>query len=129
MNVYELLKLVNSAGEHRLVDIALRLAAKNESLFIELAGEAGLDVPATVYNVNGLEVSVLPWQWVQIRDAYNNNGGGQKVASIKVAREVCGLGLKEAKDLVEHLMEIGRLVRPEPVQYSYGENDPLRPRW
>lgn len=130
MNAYELLRLVTDAGEYRLADIALRLAAKNEPLFIELASEAGLSVPSTSYNVNQyLNVVLEPHNWVKIRDAYNGNGGGQKVAAIKVARDVCNLGLKDAKDFIEHLMEIGRLIKPEPVQYNYGADDPLRPRW
>ena len=121
MNVYELLKLVNEAGEYRLADIAMRLAAKNEILFLELASEAGLNVPAVTYDVVGNPITVQPHQFAQIRDAYNSNGGRQKVAAIKVARQVCvdrfndSLGLKEAKDLVEHLMEIGKLPKnPEP---------------
>lgn len=129
MASYDLLKLIATAGADRLSDIAIRLAAKDEALFVELASDSGLPVPTVAYNINGSNVELSPQGWAKIRDAYNAHSGGQKVAAIKVARDVCNLGLKDAKDFVEHLMEIGRLTSPPPVQYNYGADDPLRPRW
>lgn len=146
-NNYALLKLIMDAGEYRLSDIALRLAAKNEGLFLELASEAGLDVPATTVTVGLDQYTILPHQMAKMKEAYAPAGGGyNKVAAIKVARDVMGpapgvvLGLKDAKDLVEHLMEAGYLPKPPPVDpyarsYAdpdgrpYDSNDPLRPRW
>lgn len=127
MTNYLLLKLIADAGEYRLADIALRLAAKNEALFIELASEAGLEVPTATYEVNAnLRTTVHPHQMSQIKEAYERDHYG-KVPAIKVAREVLGLGLKDAKDLVEHLMAIG--VLPKKPAYDTPNDDPLRSRW
>lgn len=145
-NNYALLKLISDAGEYRLSDIAIRLAAKNEGLFLELASEAGLDVPATTVYVGLDQYTILPHQMAAMKEAYSPAGGGyNKVAAIKVARDTMGkdgavLGLKDAKDLVEHLMESGYLPKPPPVDpYAarrcdpdgrpYDSNDPLRSRW
>jgi hypothetical protein len=141
MASYDLLKLIAFAGEHRLLDVAVRLAAKNEALFLELASESGMDVPPTTYELsNGQSFVVYQHQFAKVREAYNSDGGGRKVQAIKCARDVCEdrfgdhLGLKDAKDLVEHLMKIGRLEKAAYDQTAYNykavdTTDPLRSRW
>ena len=126
---YEVLKVVARAGEYMLADIAVRLAGRDINLFLEIAAEAGLDVPATTYIVNGDERVVYPDVMAALKTAYcrayDGGFGYNKVSAIKEARQLMNLGLKEAKDLIEHMMEKGALPtapqRPEPTAASLGE--------
>jgi hypothetical protein len=135
MASYEILKLIANAGDYRLADIAIRLASKNEGMFLALAAEAGCDVPALPITVGLDTYAILPHQLAAMREAYlqqyAGGGGYNKVAAIKVAREVMGpapgkiLGLKEAKDLVEALMSDGHLPVHPTVGSSYSvDHDP-----
>jgi len=131
---YDVLKVIARAGEYTLADIAVRLAATNVSLFLELAAASGCDVPPVTYIVNGDERAVYPDVMATIKAAYGRpyetGFGYNKVAAIKEARVALNLGLKEAKDLIEHMMEKGALPthpspppapRPVPAGTSLGE--------
>lgn len=134
MASYEILKLIASAGDYRLADIAVRLAAKNEGMFLALAAEAGCDVPALPVTVGSDSYAILPHQLAAMREAYlkqyAGGGGYNKVAAIKVAREIMGpapgktLGLLEAKNLIEHLMQEGHLPLHPPVDPYRVDHDP-----
>lgn len=112
---YDTLKFIRTANADQLADIALRLAAVNEELFLAAVQDAGIVLTIRVIEVNGfahkLDINGL-------QKLVDQAEVGNKVRSIKHAREIFGLGLKDAKDLVEHLMVEGtlkKIVAPMPT--------------
>lgn len=94
------MKLVRRLADDKLIDVALKLLARDPTLFNELNG--GIihvtirDVP---YTVSEEQLTKLQ----NITESY----GSKKVTTIKEARQMFDIGLKEAKDLIEELTEAG----------------------
>ena len=68
-----------------------------------LEGKFGVSAaaPAMMMAAPGAAAGAAPAEEKTAFDVELTNAGGNKIAVIKVVREVTGLGLKEAKDLVD----------------------------
>ena len=118
---YEVLKWIRGADAATLADIAVRMASHDEALFLRAVEESGTSFETRTYIVAGMARTINAKQLNELIAV--GNGPDKKVATIKVARELLDLGLKDAKDLVEHLMEEGTLAKmrrpPEPYVRSW----------
>ncbi len=86
-------QILDAIAEKSVMEIVELISAMEEKFGVSAAALAA--APAAVGDAGGA---------AEEKDDFNvvlTSGGDKKVAVIKVVREVTGLGLKEAKDLVE----------------------------
>ncbi|AKG07149.1 50S ribosomal protein L7/L12 [Moraxella bovoculi] len=86
-------QILDAIAEKSVMEIVELISAMEEKFGVSAAALAA--APAASGDAGGS---------AEEKDDFNvviTNGGDKKVAVIKVVREVTGLGLKEAKDLVE----------------------------
>ena len=86
-------QILDAIAEKSVMEIVELISAMEEKFGVSAAALAA--APAAGGDAGGA---------AEEKDDFNvviTNGGDKKVAVIKVVREVTGLGLKEAKDLVE----------------------------
>ena len=118
---YEVLKWIRGADAATLADIAVRMASHDEALFLRAVEESGTSFETRTFIVMGMARTINAKQLNELIAC--GNGPDKKVACIKLARELLDLGLKDAKDLIEHLMEEGTLAKvrrpPEPYVRSW----------
>ena len=84
--------LINKIGELKVAELAELVKAMEEKFGVSAA------MPASAAGAGAAAAEAeekTAWK-VMLKE-----GGGQKIQVIKVLREVTGLGLKEAKDLVD----------------------------
>lgn len=113
--------LLNGNVDYR--DIVIKLAKQQPSLFIALA--APPEAPKSE-----------PYEWIAGKailkseltsrhsDIINLLRGNQKVSAIKALRELYGVGLKEAKDVIDNLCNY---LANRSVSYSHLSNDYANP--
>lgn len=113
---YEVLKWIREANANALADVAIRVAAMNPDLFLQAVEESGTSFDNRTFVVQG-QVRIVNAKDLDKLVACGD-GPDKKVACIKLARELLDLGLKDAKDLIEHMMEEGTLAKvrrpPDP---------------
>lgn len=113
---YEVLKWIRDANAADLADIAVRVCAINPDVFLQAVEESGISFTNRTFIVQGMARTINAKDLNKL--VVCGDGPDKKVACIKLARELLDLGLKDAKDLVEHLMEEGTLAKvrrpPEP---------------
>lgn len=103
---YEALKVIRNSTTEQLADIALRFAAKYPQEFLSFVPSPTrstfkYQVPMSAQIVDIRECDL----WALSEKMPPHQPANGKVSAIKVARELWGLGLKEAKDLVEGLLD------------------------
>jgi hypothetical protein len=110
------LKLIRNVRMHSdadLLDILFIMAANNPEAFLAAVNEKtrGIGYLFTLFYT----YTTLPQKFVFTQERLAeiqkelSKINGSKVAAIKAARTVFGMGLKEAKDIVEHLVAIKEL--------------------
>ena len=113
---YEVLKWIRDANAADLADIAVRVCAINPDVFLQAVEESGTSFDNRTYVVQG-QVRTINAKDLDKLVACGD-GPDKKIACIKLARELLDLGLKDAKDLIEHMMEEGTLAKvrrpPDP---------------
>lgn len=85
--------LLDKIGELKVMELAELVKAMEEKFGVS----AAMPVMAAGAGAAGGEAAEEKTSW----NILLKNGGGQKIQVIKVLREALGLGLKEAKDLVD----------------------------
>ena len=85
--------LLDKIGEMKVMELSELVKAMEEKFGVSAAMPVMAGGPASAEASAGEEKTA----W----DVMLKEGGGQKIQVIKVLREVLGIGLKEAKDLVD----------------------------
>lgn len=86
-------ELLDKIGDMKVMELSELVKAMEEKFGVS----AAMPVMAGGAAAGGGEAAEEKTSW----DVLLKEGGGQKIQVIKVLREVTGLGLKEAKDLVD----------------------------
>lgn len=91
-----------SANAQKILDMVKELPVMEmASLVKAMEKEFGVSAAAPVMLAAGSSAGAAPAAEKTTWDVELTAGGGNKISVIKVVRELSGLGLKEAKDLVD----------------------------
>jgi large subunit ribosomal protein L7/L12 len=104
-------KLVESLGKMTVLELVELKNALEEEWGVTAAAPVAVAAPGAVPGGDG----VTPAEEKTSFDVVLNEAGGQKIQVIKVVRAITGLGLKEAKDLVDSA--------PKPVKEGVAQEE------
>jgi large subunit ribosomal protein L7/L12 len=104
-------KLVESLGKMTVLELVELKNALEEEWGVTAAAPVAVAAPGAVPGGDG----AAPVEEKTAFDVVLNEAGGQKIQVIKVVRAITGLGLKEAKDLVDSA--------PKPVKEGVGQEE------
>jgi large subunit ribosomal protein L7/L12 len=104
-------KLVESLGKMTVLELVELKNALEEEWGVTAAAPVAVAAPGAVPGGDG----AAPAEEKTSFDVVLNEAGGQKIQVIKVVRAITGLGLKEAKDLVDSA--------PNPVKEGVAQEE------
>jgi large subunit ribosomal protein L7/L12 len=104
-------KLVESLGKMTVLELVELKNALEEEWGVTAAAPVAVAAPGAVPGGDG----ATPAEEKTSFDVVLNEAGGQKIQVIKVVRAITGLGLKEAKDLVDSA--------PKPVKEGVAQEE------
>jgi large subunit ribosomal protein L7/L12 len=90
-------EIIDAIAEKSVMDIVELVKAMEEKFGVTAAAPVAAAGPAAAGDAGGAEAAEEQTEFTVVLSSFGEN----KVAVIKAVREVTGLGLKEAKDLVE----------------------------
>ena len=90
-------EIIDAISEKSVMDIVELVKAMEEKFGVTAAAPVAAAGPAAAGDAGGAEAAEEQTEFTVVLSSFGEN----KVAVIKAVREVTGLGLKEAKDLVE----------------------------
>ena len=91
-----------SGDAQKILDLVEKLAVLDLANLVKaLEDKFGVSAVAPVAVAAAAPAGAAAEEESSTVDVILKSGGGQKIAAIKVVRELTGLGLKEAKDLVD----------------------------